>query len=114
MIICAIWEIGNEVNGEWTYNHDTETAEAVVQKITAVYDEAKRRNYYSLNSLLWMTMNIMTDAIVMRQRRWENGSRNLVPEKIKNGIDYVFVSYYEMDCDGYKPTLEEWESVSKI
>jgi hypothetical protein len=36
---------------------------------------------------------------------WANAH---VPARMKNGLDYLLVSYYEVDCNGHKP---DWQSV---
>jgi len=37
--------------------------------------------------------------------------KSKVPEKLKNGLDWVMVSYYEDDCYGRIVTREEWVTV---
>jgi hypothetical protein len=93
-----IWEIGNEINGEWLGNKDS-----VVAKMTQAYTIVKGRNkkaaltlYYNFNC-------------------WENPQNemfrwvlNNVPPNMKQGLDYVLVSYYEDDCNNYQPN---WQRV---
>jgi len=37
--------------------------------------------------------------------RWAKAN---IPNRMKRGLDYVFVSYYEEDCNNYQP---DWKSV---
>jgi len=93
-----IWEIGNEINGEWLGS-----TSSVVAKMTAAYDIVKSQNkvtaltfYYNYNC-------------------WENHKNEMfywinknVPAYMRNGLDYVWVSYYEDDCNNYQPN---WQKV---
>jgi len=93
-----IWEIGNEINGEWCDStHD------LVAKINAAYQIIKSNNkktaitlYYNKNC--WSNPD-------NEMFRWVN---NNISQTMKNGLDYVWVSYYEDDCNGYQPN---WQSV---
>jgi hypothetical protein len=93
-----IWEIGNEINGEWLGNNDS-----VVAKMTQAYAIVNGRNkktaltlYYNYNC--WEhTQNEMF--------RWV---LNNVPSNMRKGLDYVLVSYYEDDCNNYQPN---WQRV---
>ena len=93
-----IWEIGNEVNGEWLGHKDT-----VVTKISYAFSVVKlsRRKvaltlYYNHNC--WQ--NPQNEMF-----RWVN--ENISP-KMKLHLDYVLVSYYEDDCNNYQP---DWQRV---
>jgi hypothetical protein len=93
-----IWEIGNEVNGEWCGKIDT-----VVKKISAAYDILKAQNkktemtlYYNFNC--WSNQK-------NEMFRWV---LNYLPSRMRTGLDYVLISYYENDCNGYKPN---WQRV---
>jgi hypothetical protein len=93
-----IWEIGNEVNGEWCG-----TTSAVVAKLNAAYDIVKAKNMKTALTLYY------------NYNCWENASNEMfrwakanINTKMKNGLDYVWVSYYEDDCNGYQPN---WQKV---
>ena len=92
-----IWEIGNEVNGEWC----GKTSD-VVAKINSAYDILKAKNkkteltlYYNYNC--WETAS-------NEMFRWVNAN---LSSQMKTGLDYVFVSYYEDDCNGYQPNWQK-------
>jgi Secretion system C-terminal sorting domain len=93
-----IWEIGNEVNGEWLG-----PTSLVIQKISDAYSQVKAQNRIAALTLYY------------NQNCWENPQNemfrwtvNNVPSNIKQGLDYVLVSYYEDDCNNLQPN---WQRV---
>jgi hypothetical protein len=96
-----LWEVGNEVNGEWLGPAGRVTAD-----IRGAYDvvrAARRRTALTLS----YEPNCAGDPF---HDMWRWASRN-VPRDMKTGLDYVFVSYYEEDCNGYRPSPAEWAAV---
>jgi hypothetical protein len=96
-----LWEIGNEVNGEWL----GPTAQTVA-KITAAYDEVVSAGgktaltlYYNPNCWSAPSHEMFTWA-----------KANISPA-MKAGLDYVFISYYPEDCNNYWPTSSGWQTV---
>lgn len=92
-----IWEIGNEVNGEWLGNR-----EEVKEKIVNAYKIVKSRDMAAAMTLFYNEFCFQNPADEMFT--W---ARNL-PAELHNGLDYVFVSYYAEDCENYMPN---WNSV---
>lgn len=93
-----IWEVGNEINGEWLG-----TTPDVVAKMTGAYDIVK-----SQGKTAELTLYYNKDC-------WANPSNEMfawaqknVPDRMKQGLDYVLVSFYEDDCNGIKP---DWPQV---
>jgi hypothetical protein len=91
-----IWEIGNEVNGDWLGSTSD-----VVDKIAGAFDIIKAAGKKTAltgylfspspsghEMISWLTTNI--------------------PDRMKTGLDYVLVSYYEVDNPGPAPN---WTSV---
>ena len=96
--VINIWEVGNEVNGEWLGR----TAD-VVAKISGAYDLVKARGKVTALTLYY------------NQDCWSRASNEMftwaqanIPARMKQGLDYVLVSYYEEDCNGLKP---DWQTV---
>lgn len=96
-----LWEVGNELNGEWLGR-----SRDVVAKTEAAYDVVRRAGgrtaltlYY--NPECWEK----ADHAMLR---W---ARENLSERLRHGLDYVFVSYYEHDCEGHRPSAREWEGV---
>lgn len=93
-----IWEIGNEINGEWL--GDTPT---VVAKINAAYTIVKGQKKAAALTLYY------------NEGCWEKKSNEMftwaqknISAEIKQGLDYVFISYYEDDCNDLQP---DWPHV---
>ena len=94
-----LWEIGNEVNGNWTGPYP------------AVPGEAGRRLSGRLRpgrrTALTLDYNLgcgdgaaELDPIAF--------TRKFVPPKVRNGLTYVFLSYYEGDCNSVRPSAGTW------
>jgi hypothetical protein len=93
-----IWEIGNEINGEW----NGKTSD-VVKKINFAFAEVKKRNQKTALTLYY------------NEDCWENpeaemfkwAEKNLTTD-MKSNLDFVFISYYEDDCNNLQPN---WTTV---
>ena len=92
-----IWEVGNEVNGEWLGNKDS-----VITKI-----------YYALR---FVKKSGKTSALTLYYNHncWENPENEMfrwvnenLPGKMKLNLDFVLVSYYEDDCNNYQPNWQQ-------
>jgi hypothetical protein len=96
--IVHIWEVGNEVNGEWLG-----TTASVVAKITGAYDLVKARGKVTA-----LTLYYNEDCWSRRSNEMFTWAQANIPERMKLGLDYVLVSYYEEDCNDLKP---DWPTV---
>jgi hypothetical protein len=111
--IVDIWEVGNEVNGEWLFGETKDCSQQtsvsstsqqdVVTKMTEAYDYLKSQGKVTALTLYYNSPCHRPEANEMFA--WANAN---VPTRMKNGLDYLLVSYYEVDCNGYKP---DWQSV---
>ncbi len=88
-----IWEIGNEINGEWL----GDTA-SVVAKMTGAYDAVKAAGKTTALTLYY------------NKNCWERSDHEMftwaqanVPDRMKSGLDFVLISFYEDDCNGIQP-----------
>jgi hypothetical protein len=108
-----IWEVGNEINGEWLFGptkgcspkapvRSTSQTDVVV-KMTEAYDYLKSQGKVTALTLYYNTPCRRPAANEMFA--WLDAN---VPARMKTGLDYLLVSYYEVDCGGYKP---DWQSV---
>lgn len=93
-----IWEFGNEINGEWLGNTND-----VIQKIASAYNILKSNN------------KVTALTFYYNYECWENPQnemfywiQNYLPAYMRTGIDYIWVSYYEDDCNNYQPN---WQKV---
>jgi hypothetical protein len=87
-----LWEIGNEINGDWL-------GAAVSSKIDAAFDIVKNAGRRSVLVPYW---NRRTCAD--RNGYWLTWIDQNVSAKVKSGADYVLVSVYGMDCSGSEPS----------
>jgi hypothetical protein len=96
-----IWEIGNEVNGNWTGPYATVSA-----KLRAAYHDVAARGYATALTLYY-------------NAHCGDGSHELsptafssryVPRAVRAGLGYVFVSYYEDACHHIRPSATTWTS----
>jgi len=110
--LVDIWEIGNEVNGEWVNKKWVngewidETAK-VVAKIEGAYEAVKKD-----------PGRIAALNLYYNKGCYENEDNEMftwvqanISEEMRNGLDYVFFSYYEDDCGDKIYTQEEWQEV---
>lgn len=93
-----IWEIGNEINGEnWLGKDEQFIADKMFAAYSLIKGEGGKTaltSYYTKPGL--------------QKREMSNWLEKYVPENMKNDLDYVFVSYYEDDNEGYNPG---WKAV---
>ena len=98
--VVDIWEIANEINGEWLGNNAD-----VVAKMSGAYDIAKGQGRTTA-----LTLYYNQDCWSKRSNEMFTWAQANIPERMKQGLDYVLVSYYEEDCNNLKP---DWSAVFK-
>ena len=97
-----IWEIGNEVNGEWTGSSTTET----VKKIEAACKLVKDRGGRTALTLYYNSTCPPPDR-KYEMWQWINDHHRVLSGM---KLDYVLVSYYEDHCGGPAP---DWVAIFK-
>lgn len=105
--VVDLWEIGNEVNGEWLG-----TTADVVAKIHDAYLQTKARQYQTA-----LTLYYNGEDDDGARSCWSDRGHQMfvwaeanIPTDMRVGLDYVMISYYEDDCNGLQP---DWTSVFK-
>ncbi|RUM93679.1 MAG: hypothetical protein DSZ28_07135 [Thiothrix sp.] len=93
-----IWEIGNEVNGEWLGNPDH-----VTTKIEDAYQQVKARDYKTA-----LTLYYNKDCWAHSWEEMFQWAETRLSNNLRSGLDYLLVSYYEEDCNNLKP---DWRKV---
>jgi hypothetical protein len=96
-----VWEVGNEVNGEWLGSTGS-----VVTKVSGAYDQVKARGARAALTLYYNPNCAERSANDM----WTWAQAN-VPARMKQGLDYVLISYYEQDCEGQRFSQAHWQGV---
>lgn len=94
----SIWEVGNEVNGDWTGKPAD-----VVAKVAAAYDYIKSQG--GRTALTLYENKGCEDKPQYDMITWVDSN---LPGRIKIGTDYAFVSYYEQDCNNLR---QDWNTV---
>lgn len=97
-----VWEIGNEVNGEWVGSPASEMArvEAAARAVHAIGGRTMLTLYYNPNCWSKAGNELFT---------WLGAGR--VPARLAKTLDYVTISYYPGDCNGYWPSAARWQDV---
>jgi hypothetical protein len=93
-----LWEIGNEVNGEWLG-----PPAAVVPKLRAAFRLIEARGGRTA-----MTLYFNQDCWEKHDHEMFAWTERNVPAEMKAGLEYVFVSWYPDDCRGVTP---DWPAV---
>lgn len=97
----AVWEVGNEVNGDWLG-----PAARVRRDILDAY-----RVIRGAGGRTALTFSYEPGcAASPTGDMWTWAGAN-VPAPLRDGLDYVLVSYYADDCGGYRPGDREWTDV---
>lgn len=98
--VVDIWEVGNEINGDWTFGStskckprvgvkSTDPSDVALKMIEA-YDYVKSKGKIAELTLYYNKGCGAPAANEMFTRAQAN-----IPERMKQGLDYVLVSYYE-------------------
>jgi hypothetical protein len=95
-----LWEIGNEVNGNWTGRYPT-----VAKKLMGAYREVAAAGKRTALTLYY-NAGCDDGAAELSPLAF---SRRYVPPAIRNGLTHVFLSYYEGDCHGLRPAVRTWQ-----
>jgi hypothetical protein len=94
-----LWEIGNEVNGNWTGSYPT-----VAAKLTGAFNDVTAAGKRTALTLYYNAGcgdgPGELDPLAF--------SRAYVPAAVRNGLDYVLLSYYEDSCNGIRPSAATW------
>lgn len=86
-----IWEVGNEINGEWAGRNPKE----ILAKVSAMAEEAVARG-----GAIALTFNLWTSRDCYA-KPWEAQEAFIreIPARLAGGVDYVFLSAYETVCE---------------
>src|SRR4051794_2928791 len=97
-----VWEVGNEVNGEWVG-----TPAAEMARVQAAYDAVKAVGGKTMLTLYY-NPNCWANSANHMFTWLGNGN---VPAAMASGLDYVTISYYPGDCNNYWPSASGWQTV---
>jgi hypothetical protein len=97
-----IWEIGNEVNGNWTGPYAT-----VEAKLMEAYEDvvaAKGKTALTLYANNFAKNNCGDGVKELTPVQF---AQQYVPAQVASGLDYVLLSYYPTQCKHTEPTSEQ-------
>jgi len=94
-----LWEIGNEVNGNWTGSYPTVSA-----KLTEAYNDVSAAGERSALTLYY-NVGCGDGSSELSPLAF---SSKYVPASVRDGLSYVLLSYYEDDCNGIRPSAATW------
>jgi hypothetical protein len=98
----GIWEIGNEVNGNWTGPYATGAA-----KIVEAYDDVAAVGAESALTLYANEYAADHCGDGSAELTPVEYSRRYLPARVRDGLRYVFESYYPTQCESAYPTNAE-------
>ena len=104
--VVDVWEIGNEVNGEWTGKSSD-----VAKKVAYAYSAVKKRGYKSALTLYYNDYSYNDGCWAKAEEKMRPWAKKYLDKELKEGVEYLFISYYEEDCDNYRPSLTEWSKL---
>jgi hypothetical protein len=95
----GIWEIGNEVNGNWTGPYPT-----VAAKLTEAYDAVTAAGGTTALTLYANNFGPNHCGDGQAELTPAQFSERYVPARVARGLSYVFLSYYPTQCGGREPS----------
>ena len=93
----AIWEVGNEINGQEWIKEDPHLTAA---KVASAYRYIKDKHAAAALVPYYFPSNGST----LSMKEW---LQTYLPDDLRQGVDYVLVSYYDDDNDGYQPNWRQ-------
>jgi len=98
----SIWEVGDEVNGNWTGPYVT-----VAEKLTEAYDDVAAAGGQTALTLFANDFGPDHCGDGEAELTPLQFSQDYVPSRVADGLNYVFLSYYPTECGGIEPTSAE-------
>jgi hypothetical protein len=98
----AIWEVGNEVNGNWTGPYPVVSA-----KLTEAYNAVHAAGAASALTLFANNFGPDNCGDGPAELTPLQFARRYVPRAVANGLDYVFLAYYPTSCGNREPSSRQ-------
>ena len=96
-----LWEVGNEVNGEWVGQTSQDGGE----------DRRRLSRWSPAGGRTALTLYYDPNCWEKTANEMFTWAQANIPAAMKAGSDYVFISYYPEDCNNYWPSQSGWQSV---
>jgi hypothetical protein len=98
----SIWEIGNEVNGNWTGRYSE-----VAAKLTAAEEDVAAAGGRTALTLYANNFGPDHCGDGEGEPTPTQFTEQYVPASVANAVDYVLLSYYPTQCDGIEPSSSQ-------
>ena len=99
-----LWEVCNECNGDWLGSTTT-----VVAKMTEAYNYVKGQGGRTVLTL-YQFPSLSSSCVSNPSYDMLTWAHNNVPASMKQGLDYVLVSYYNDSCSPSQPE-PDWQTL---
>lgn len=96
-----LWEVGNEVNGSWTGAYSDVSAK-IYDAWNTLHAAGKRTEL-----TLWYNAGCGNGPAELDPIAFTN---HYVPVDMRNGLDYVTISYYETQCSNIRPSAQAFSA----
>jgi hypothetical protein len=100
--LVDIWEVGNEVNGNWTGPYET-----VAAKLTEAYRDVASAHGRTALTLYENAFGPEHCGDGGAEPTPVQFTERYVPAEVAEGLDYVLLSYYPTQCGGRMPDSQE-------
>lgn len=108
----TMWEVGNELNGEWLggkpYTKAAGLANPPVAKAYAAWKAMRAAGAATALTLYYQPPQTVSRGYDMIP--WVQNNFAALGD-MADGLTYVFVSYYETDNRGIRPTVPQWSQL---
>jgi hypothetical protein len=94
-----LWEVGNEVNGNWLGSYTD-----VEAKLVDAYDQVSAAGKRTALTLYANNFGPDNCGDGLSELTPAQFTQRYVPANVARGLNYVFLSYYEAQCGGVRPT----------
>jgi hypothetical protein len=101
----SVWEVGNEVNGNWTGR-----PASVARKVTDTYDAVHGAGRQTALTL-YENHGCGDGPGELSPAAW---SRRYLSKRVRDGLNDVLLSYYEPQCHSIRPTAEQWTARFRV
>ncbi len=101
--LVSVWEVANEPNGNWTGPYRTVAAE-----LSDAYRQVHGAGDASALTLYANDLAPDHCGDGPAELTPAQFTRRYVPRAVRNGLSYVFISYYEQSCAGVRPSAGAW------
>ena len=109
--VVDVWEIANEINGEWL-RVDSNGPDAVAAQeetdignmVAAAYDIVKANGGLTSVTMYYNDDRKGNNCWQLPMDAWQSWAQTYLPARVRQGADYALFSYYPyQDCPGLSP-----------